>query len=292
MTITMEAPSKTKILTEDDAIFVTPEMAEAWLKANVNNRPLQPARVADLVRALRSNQWRLTPDAICFDGDGCLVSGQHRLSAIVESGIAAQLFVVRLSHTDTVLVTDRQRSRTLGNILAIRGEKNANALSGVLQLLWRYERVLKRGGDNWGDARPCPNAAEVLEVLERNPFARDWAVFGTTKARKFPIQSGIVASLGAVFEHASSHDDAVAFWLGTFDPTTPDVRGVLSRRLLHDASARGAAKLPDVAIRKLVIKAWNSFATDGGRDVQRLNLGAAESTAFPVRLTEWSGDQV
>lgn len=74
--------------------MVTPRMAKSWLDHNTLNRRLRPKRVLELVRAIESGQWQYTGESISFDTNGVLSNGQHRLAAIVASGIACEALVV------------------------------------------------------------------------------------------------------------------------------------------------------------------------------------------------------
>ena len=44
---------------------------------------------------MRQNSWTLTSDAIAFDEDGNLIQGQHRLNAVVKTGLAQVFWVAK-----------------------------------------------------------------------------------------------------------------------------------------------------------------------------------------------------
>jgi hypothetical protein len=94
-----EAPTEKQLIAICDKIVkgfvvtVTPELAAQWLQTNRDNRPVKPGNQSDLERTLRQGLWRLTHQGICFRSDGVLLDGQHRLRAIVASGISAPLLV-------------------------------------------------------------------------------------------------------------------------------------------------------------------------------------------------------
>lgn len=76
-------------------MLVTPELAKRWLEKNhPNNRPVAFKRVEAFANDMRANAWKLTHQPICFDGEGRLIDGQHRLEAVVMSGATVQMFVV------------------------------------------------------------------------------------------------------------------------------------------------------------------------------------------------------
>lgn len=80
---------------------VTPERARRWLARNAHdNRPLYPPAVDRYTAEIRSGQWtRWAHRPIEFRGRW-LVNGQHRLTAIVASGMTIHLEVREWAHNE------------------------------------------------------------------------------------------------------------------------------------------------------------------------------------------------
>ena len=53
---------------------------------------------------MQDGKWRLNGKTICFDSTGRLLNGQHRLSAVVRSGVTLTTVVVRGLDPDLVPV--------------------------------------------------------------------------------------------------------------------------------------------------------------------------------------------
>jgi hypothetical protein len=71
---------------------VTPSQAEKWLAKNhPRNRNISLRLVDAFTADMLAGEWRLTHQGICFDGEGQLIDGQHRLTAVVKSGKTIQL---------------------------------------------------------------------------------------------------------------------------------------------------------------------------------------------------------
>ena len=70
-----------------DTKVITPDMAKEWLEKNVKNRRLNMFRVDVLVKDMKDGKFTLSPSPICFDHDGYLIDGQHRLSACVLANV-------------------------------------------------------------------------------------------------------------------------------------------------------------------------------------------------------------
>lgn len=74
---------------------ITPAMAKQYLSHNAYHRKVKKKKVNEYVLTLQAGQWRLNGKTITFDSNGRLLGGQHRLHAVVESGISLLTLVVR-----------------------------------------------------------------------------------------------------------------------------------------------------------------------------------------------------
>lgn len=73
--------------------LITPEIAKKLLEKNHSNRKLRKMVVDTYAEDIKDGRWELTHQGIAFDKNGDLVDGQHRLSAIVQAGIAVPMVV-------------------------------------------------------------------------------------------------------------------------------------------------------------------------------------------------------
>ena len=83
---------ESKIRSLVETVTVTPEMAARWLSNNPHNRRINEARVNELCEKIRSGKWKPSPPIEVFD-TGRLWNGQHRLTAIVQTGCAVEMRV-------------------------------------------------------------------------------------------------------------------------------------------------------------------------------------------------------
>lgn len=116
---------------------ITPEKAEEYLRHNVNNRNLHPTRVKALQRDIEANAFLVTHQCIAFNAMGDLIDGQHRLWAIIESGITVQMYVARYERTETAMALpfDMGLTRKTHDILDI-SRKASEIASAILRLKW------------------------------------------------------------------------------------------------------------------------------------------------------------
>lgn len=77
-----------------EIVNVTPQLAAEFLEKNANNRSLSNAVVEHYAMQMRSGKWIANGETIKFGSNGELVDGQHRLQAIIQSGVTVTMVVV------------------------------------------------------------------------------------------------------------------------------------------------------------------------------------------------------
>ena len=97
---------------------ITPDVAQFILENNnvANYRKINKKTVLLYARDMKDGRWQETGVPIVIDENGILTDGQHRLAAIVESGIAQKMLVVEGVPAGTNAY-DIGRSRTYGDLL-------------------------------------------------------------------------------------------------------------------------------------------------------------------------------
>ena len=74
---------------------ITPDKASEYLSNNAHHRKVKQKKVDSYVKDLQEGTWRLNGKTITFDANGRLLGGQHRLHAVVQSGMPLTTLVVR-----------------------------------------------------------------------------------------------------------------------------------------------------------------------------------------------------
>lgn len=92
---------------------ITPDLAAEFLKRNTGNRTIRKTAVNQYADDLRRGNWKLTHQGVAISPSGRLLDGQHRLSAIVQAGIAAQMVVALDVDEGAYAVIDRGKPRRL-----------------------------------------------------------------------------------------------------------------------------------------------------------------------------------
>lgn len=139
------------------SVMVTPEYASELLKFNTNNRPLRNSVVEKYAKKMRNREWVLSNDAITISKGNVLLNGQHRLSAVVQSGTTCPFLILYGADESAYDIMDKPVVRSMGDALSHRGQLNsrnqASTLTALAGLLYDYsnkessKRFHSRTGD-------------------------------------------------------------------------------------------------------------------------------------------------
>lgn len=128
------------MIMEHEMITITPEIAEEFLERNHNNRKIKPRKVDKFAYQLSQGQWITNGDTIRFDVKGTLIDGQHRLKAVVRTGVPIrEQLVVRNLPLEAWRTIDDGAPRTYGDVLGRHGLKNAGAIASIAKVLMLIE---------------------------------------------------------------------------------------------------------------------------------------------------------
>jgi len=156
-----------------ELVVATPDWAKNELAThNTKNRPLS-STWAKIRGAIQRGGWQVNGEAIVYDRDGRLVNGQHRLTAIAESGISVPLLVVRGVHPDSFATFDQGKRRNASDVLAVEGHDFAVNLAAALGWQQRYES----GNIEKANSDAVPND-QILAMAAGHPEMADsvkWA---------------------------------------------------------------------------------------------------------------------
>lgn len=180
---------------------VTPEVAEQWLATyNTHNRDLQEYRSTIHARDMEAGNWLITGDTIRFANDPTLlygptgivmIDGQHRADGIRLSGIAQPCLVVTGLSLDAQEVVDTGASRSLADMLKLRGWINSTKAAAVIRTVLSFKRgQISTGGRN------DLSKMEMLAFADANRPAIEEAARYCARLlnTKFPGPSGPVSA--------------------------------------------------------------------------------------------------
>jgi hypothetical protein len=181
-------------------ITITPSLAREYLERNPRNRKVSKALIGKLVQEIKNGKWKVNGDCIRFDEEDNLLDGQHRLIAIVKSGVPVQSFATWGLSSDVFNTIDVGKRRSGADTLTCRGEKNAVALASMLILIEKY-----KSGKPQVTYRP--DNIEMEELYEKYPGAASFISFD--KRVKAIAPESVINACSYLF---SEKDSELATW--------------------------------------------------------------------------------
>lgn len=182
---------------------ITPDLAKRWMEKNTVNRPFSRATHDSYVAAMKRGEWKLNGESIKFTRDGRMIDGQHRLRAIITSGISVQIYVVTDLDNDAFRTLDGGKRRSAADVLSIEGEVNAAVLAAATRAY-----IYLRDRDFSGKA---VSNARIIDTIQSAPHLRFWArLYHSGKMQKM-IPSAF-AGVCALFAEKHGSDVVIDFF--------------------------------------------------------------------------------
>ena len=172
---------------------ITPEIAKRYLERNRNNRPVNQALVDSLAFDMLNGNYQMTEQGAAFDEDGYLVDAQHRLLAVVKSGVTIQMRVTR-NAPGIDAVRDRGCLRSVSTFLLDTSGKRVAQPTRVSAICSALQHFLT-------GRESRPTVAMIRARLEDDRAGIQW-VLDAVPAR-------LPAFLQAAFVYAYSADPVV-----------------------------------------------------------------------------------
>lgn len=258
-------------------VDITPEIAREWLERNTGNRPASPKHVEKLEAAIKDGRWKMTGDPIRFSKTGKLLDGQHRLQAILNSGMTVTCVVMTDLDDEIFDVLDSGKNRQKSDILFIELDlpvETCKVLASSVGWMLDYER----GAYGFhGKA----DKSEVLDFVQANPDTIKSAEY----AQAMPAQSPVPRSIAAMFHfYASKLDQAAAerflerFMVGAVNGANDNLLHLRNRCFNAKVARRPLSRQQVFAF---LIKIWN--AERRGKPIKHFNNSALrQDEAFPT----------
>lgn len=129
-------------LVESHAINVTPKFAQILLNNNEKNRKMSPLYVQKYCELLKQNDMQLTHQAIAVSDKGNLLDGQHRLAAVVETGISYKSLIITNLSENVIHAIDHVKTRKISDTFKIEGIRTFTSEKAAISK-WLYVYIVK-----------------------------------------------------------------------------------------------------------------------------------------------------
>ena len=240
---------------------MTPEMASSWLSYRSGHPKLRRFRRDTAARYqsdMEAGRWcEATPEGLIFDTEGWIISAQHRLKAVANSGLTLRFWVFPNEPRDISPYLEQGRRRTVADLLMEKYGTQIGAGARHLAAL--------ADGDRWG--MPRYNKITVPEVVDTR---MSWPELGwyITDVSGAQIEAGIPAGphLAVIAQAARTENrDRIKEWLlgvrTGYNLGPGDPRGHLRSRFRNGLQTNGQVNKRDMTYA-LIVKAWNAHVQD------------------------------
>jgi hypothetical protein len=250
-------------------VQMTPEVAAYILEHyNDRNRPLSHVNWRRIAKGIKEGKWILTGEPIILDWDCQIQSAQHRLQAIVKSGIAVEMLVVYGVDPCVFRYIDSGRSKSIADRAAAQGIPNHNETAATCNILITYLRT--------GVVSRSAGRREKHEISDVANMLRDWPSISRSVTFSIQARSAFCKKFGGgsplsalhwIFSKAN-REDADSFFCFMNEYAIPPAPKWSALRLLADrlnekdgkrGVAQGAEGLTQDGIFNLCVTAWNAI---------------------------------
>lgn len=94
-------------LLTDETELITPNRAYELLEANKKNRPINWRRVEQYAAIMKQGEWKVHGQGLMLDTKGNILTGQHRLWAVIYAEVSVPMRISRGNPEDVATVIDR-----------------------------------------------------------------------------------------------------------------------------------------------------------------------------------------
>jgi|688.fasta_scaffold146378_2 hypothetical protein len=169
---------------------ILPKDAAKLLRTNGGNRNLIDGNVRFFEEQLRRGEMQLTHQGIAVSSTGKLLDGQHRLTAIVNTGISATMMVATGVPDETFLVLDTGRARKASDALSITGAGNTVSLAAGIRLYLCYHLYPEL---TWTTGKKGQVGTTTATIAEYERDAGNWQ-YASHVSASFALKNIVVPS--------------------------------------------------------------------------------------------------
>ena len=176
---------------------ITPEDAKKILEKNPTNRKLNERVCRLYAEQMQSGSWYANGMPIIIDLDGNLRDGQHRLTAIVKSGVTMKNALIVYINNDDAACYDIGKVRSVKDTAALMGISSINIKNNSIVSMITF--MLRRIKGKYGI---IPKTL-VIETVEENKDLCDY-VRTNYISKSIPNirglkNAGVIAAIGAAY---------------------------------------------------------------------------------------------
>lgn len=283
----MEPKSKTLQSLDFFTMQIGPKEAKYLLSKNTKNRRVSWKHVEKLAKEMASGKWVNNGETIKFSSDDVLLDGQHRLYAVIQSGVTVTMSIVQGVYDPDAFKTIDVNARARGahQVAEMMGVKNANNVTSVARRLIHWENTSDKQRFSFNtDAWRKITTTDVIDYAEQNEKEiqeMHMAIAKSLAHRRCGAGSALTTAL--ILCNRANKFAAMQFIEGiktgaNLDEYSPVA--LLRDRLIAPPERRGQKW--ELELMALTIKAFNKFLHGKSLKTLRWIQGADHPEKFPV----------
>tara|TARA_S200000501_G_scaffold368833_1_gene407296 strand:+ start:2292 stop:3284 length:993 start_codon:yes stop_codon:yes gene_type:complete len=148
--------------------FITPQQAQIYINRNfANNRKTVKNSIQELEREMKAGRFTLSDSAICFNTENILVNGQHRLLAVIKTGLTQPFIVIKNLPDKSKLIMDVGKSRVMSDRITISGIRITRKECSIIR------HAMSKVGNTVGTeqfSRPCHDNIVAQTFVKHDQF--------------------------------------------------------------------------------------------------------------------------
>lgn len=266
---------------------ITPAKANRLLERNHSNRKVRQMRVNQYAADMKAGDWGIAESAIAIAQDGTLLNGQHRLWAVVESGVTIDSLLIEGMPKESRAHMDSGAVRTAADFFTFNGEKNTTTLAATLRLITRID------DGRWAGTtmRHRVSNSQMARTIAANPDIRESVNFAMPISQKTDLTGTQIAVVHHLISRVNGPDLANRFFEQIASPVGEYAGSpVLAVNSRLARAYRAAERLNTETVISFLIRAWNKWSAH--EEAYTLPLTTKkDSTALPT-VARWSRDSI
>jgi hypothetical protein len=240
---------------------------------------LREGKVAEYAREMSAGKWYLSNDAI-VSINGKTANGQHRLKAVVKSGVACEFILLTTENESLIKIIDGGTPRRISDVLKMEGILYAKLSPSVAQWVEGYKRkALTAAGNMMATQSSNPGSVKLFSRQERI----QWSIRNAAKiTRSGTLINALYKKSGVIGETLSNalyyliaekySDEMAASFISelyTGETQSTALRN-LRNILIRDLGSK--KKIPISSKFGYLIQGFNSWKMKTNRDVYRISV--------------------
>lgn len=232
-------------------IKINADVARSFLANNKHNRPVSKRNLKRLCNDMREGRWVFNADPIRFAEDGTLIDGQHRLLAVMETGIEITALVVFGLPNDAFATIDTHNPRSGSDVIAIGGDENSVTVAAAILLVKKIQTGRITTSDTYTNQQIIEFRSSMPGIIDSVKFAREARGIVPTSviAAMHYLFTEIGGDLGIEFMEKLCYGENI---------NSKSIIYLLRERMIANSISK-QGKLPRLVMLALIIKSWNLF---------------------------------